>query len=176
MVAPSSAASNPYFQFVSARKEPFGEQVFYWLHWTENDKRHRIQVILDFARAKLITRFFVSAAQSGPPPPPVHLPTLELVCRQDDLTITAKEGSQSRSLTFDRMSYTWMSCALAMSGMAIRGIGGDSATFGELVEHPLYRDLEARSALQEVRDLPAFHVLKDHPAFIDLARRATLCL
>jgi len=165
--------SNPYFQYISAREAPFGEQVFYWLHWLEDGKSEFIQVIVDFAQAKLITNFFLKAAEADKPAPaPVQLPALDLTCRPNDLTITARGSNRSRSLVFNRRACSKMSCALGMSGMTIRKVGGDFAQFPDLEHHSLYKDLAARSAFQEIRDLPAFHVLQEHPAFKDLAQRA----
>jgi len=135
----------------------------------------RIQVIADYASAKAITSFFLNAALvDREPPPPVRLPNLELVCRKDDLTIRASDSNGPRSIPFDRALFSNMSCALAMSGMAIREVGGDFAAFPGLAGHPLARDLASRSALREMRDLPAFDVLQDHPELRALVPESAL--
>jgi hypothetical protein len=161
---------NPYFQFLSHRKEPFGEQVFYWLQWVTAGRLARIQVIVDYASAKKITGFFLAAAMvEKDPPPPVRLPHLELECRKDDLTVRASDGSGAQALTFDRRLAAGMSCALATSGLSMPRVGGDPAAFPELASHPLVHDLVSRSALQEMRDHPAFDVLQANPVLREMA-------
>lgn len=172
MSAGASAIQVPYFQFISYRKEPFGEQVFYWLHWKEAGELGRIQVIVDFASAKKITEFFLKAALSGETPPPVRLPNLDLLCSETEVTVRATGSNGSKTIVFGRELYSTMSCTLAMSGLAIKEIGGDSAAFPDLAGHPLALDLAARSAYAEIRDLPAFDVLRDHPALRRLAGEA----
>jgi hypothetical protein len=172
MNAEASAIQVPYFQYLSHRKEPFGEQVFYWLHWKEAGNLGRIQVIVDFASAKKITSFFLKAALSRETPPPVRLPSLDLACSETEVTIRATDSTGSKTIVFGRELYSTMSCTLAISGLAIQEIGGDSAAFPDLAEHPLALDLAARSAYDEIRDLPAFHVLQEHPALRRLAGEA----
>lgn len=172
MTAEASAIQVPYFQYLSFRKEPFGEQVFYWLQWSEGGKPGRVQVIVDFVAAKKVTSFFLKAALLRETPPPVRLPNLDLLCTETEVTIRATGSNGSKSITFARELYSTMSCALAMSGLAIPEVGADASAFPGLAEHPLALDLAARSAHGEIRDLPAFHALQDHPALRRLAGEA----
>jgi hypothetical protein len=172
MTAGANAIQVPYFQYLSHRKEPFGEQVFYWLHWQEAGVPGRVQVIVDFAGAREITSFFLKAALSGEIPPPVRLPHLDLHCGAAEVTIKAAGPTGSKTIVFGRALYSTMCCAVAMSGLAIKEVGGNATAFPDLAGHPLALDLAARAAHDEIRDLPAFHVLREHPALRPLAGEA----
>ena len=166
----SDAPRNPYFQLVSHRKEPFGEQVFYWLHWIEEGRMSFVQVILDYAAAKRVTGFFLRAAQvDADPPEPVRLPALDLSASRDTLTVRATGAGGIRTIVFDRRLAAGMSCTLATAGLAIREVGADVAAFPDLGDHPLARSLAASSAQQEMRDHPAFDVLRVHPGLREMA-------